>query len=82
MRHLTKISIATGALGAMLVLGTGPAFADVGAPGSTFPEQPGSHVATGCAAVGAHTGTAAASMSGVAADITSGLFADACPSPG
>jgi hypothetical protein len=82
MRRLTKISIATGALSAMLVLSAGPALADAGAPGTTFPEQPGTNVATACAAVGAHTGTGVASMSGTATGITGGVFSDACPPPG
>jgi hypothetical protein len=82
MRRLTKISIATGALSAMLVLSTGPAFADAGAPGATFPEQPGTHVATACVAVGANTGTGVANMSGIATGITGGVFSDACPPPG
>jgi hypothetical protein len=81
MRRCTKLTIASVAIGAMSVLSVGPAFADAGAPGTTFPEQPGTHVATACAAVGANTGTGGAHMSGTAGGITSGLFADACPPP-
>jgi hypothetical protein len=33
-------------------------WADPGAPGSTFPEQPGTNPATACAAVGTNPGTA------------------------
>jgi len=55
-----------------------PAAADQGPPGSTFPEQPGTNVATGCAAVLANTGTGEANMSAGATAITTGLIVDAC----
>jgi hypothetical protein len=59
------------------------AFADAGPPGSTFPEQPGTHSQTACAAVLSNPGTgpggpASQNMSPTAGAITSGLFADAC----
>jgi hypothetical protein len=55
-----------------------PAFADRGAPGSTFPEQPGTHVATGCAAIFGNPGQGVIHNSDVAFAIQSGLFTDAC----
>jgi hypothetical protein len=55
-----------------------PALADQGSPGSTFPEQPGTNVATGCGAVLTNTGTAVSNESDVAFAIQSGLIADAC----
>jgi hypothetical protein len=55
-----------------------PAFADRGAPGSTFPEQPGTHIAIGCATVLANVVTGATNDSDVAFAIQSGLIADAC----
>jgi hypothetical protein len=55
-----------------------PAFADQGAPGSTFPEQPGTNVATGCDAILANTGTAISHDSDVAFAIQSGLVMDGC----
>ena len=36
---------------AVLALMASPALADPGAPGTTFPEQPGSHPQAGCAAL-------------------------------
>ena len=57
-------------------------FADAGAPGSTFPEQPGMHTQTACAAVLSNPGTgaggAAGHMSATAGAITTGLVVDAC----
>jgi hypothetical protein len=63
---------------ALLVTAASPAFADQGAPGSTFPEQPGTNVSTGCTAIltGPQQGTA--NNSDTAFAIQSGLFADAC----
>jgi hypothetical protein len=78
MRRWTKVAVASGALGAMMVLGAGPAFADAGAPGSTYPEQPGTNVAGGCAAVVANSGTGIANRSPTALDIALGLVLDAC----
>ena len=55
-----------------------PAAADQGPPGSTFPEQPGTNVATGCDAVLANTGTGEANLAAMANAITTGLITDAC----
>jgi len=55
-----------------------PASADRGSPGSTFPEQPGTNIATGCSAVLANTGTGQANMSAVANAIATGIVIDAC----
>jgi hypothetical protein len=49
-----------------------------GGPGTTFPEQPGGNVASGCAAVIAHTTTGLANASPAAVGITGALLADAC----
>jgi hypothetical protein len=73
-------------LGASVVLAVslvGSAFADAGPPGSTFPEQPGSHTAGGCAAVTSNPGTGVGGTAGQhyspqAMAITTGLLADAC----
>ena len=48
------------------------------APGSTFPEQPGSIVAQGCASVVLNTGNAGEHNSGRASGILIGLIMDAC----
>jgi hypothetical protein len=37
--------------GALMAVGAAPAFGDAGAPGTTFPEQPGTNIQAGCTAV-------------------------------
>jgi hypothetical protein len=76
MKRTTSILASVGASMAIAALTAGPALADRGAPGTTFPEQPGAHVLTACAAVS--SGTAGAQASPRAMEITGGLFADAC----
>jgi hypothetical protein len=62
---------------ALFTLAAGPVLADRGAPGTTFPEQPGDHVAGACAVAGAaSTGFAHASHTAVA--IASALVQDIC----
>ncbi|HEY3183703.1 MAG TPA: hypothetical protein VGJ77_12760 [Gaiellaceae bacterium] len=74
-RYLVALAVAA-------LVGAGSAFADPGPPGSTYPEQPGSHNAGGCAAVTSNPGTgpggAAGHMSPTAGAITAGLVTDAC----
>jgi hypothetical protein len=77
MRRTTTILASVGASMAIAALTAGPALADRGAPGTTFPEQPGAHVQTACAAV-MTSGAAGAPMSPRAFAITSALFGDAC----
>jgi hypothetical protein len=60
-----------------------PSAAVAGAPGTNYPEQPGSHVANACATVLSNPGTgvggaAGANQSSTAAGITAGLVVDAC----
>jgi hypothetical protein len=55
-----------------------PAFADRGAPGSTFPEQPGTNVGTACTAITTGPGQGPTHNSDTAFAIQSGLFTDAC----
>ena len=74
MRRVT----ATVASCAIAALTAGPALADPGAPGTTFPEQPGSHTQTGCAALVSKSGALSAPRSETAFAITNGLFGDAC----
>jgi hypothetical protein len=62
---------------------SGSALADQGAPGTTFPEQPGSHAQTACQTIAANPGTgtggaAATHESGTAGAIMTGLYTDAC----
>jgi hypothetical protein len=55
-----------------------PALGDAGAPGATFPEQPGANVQNACAAVTSNPGATTAPRSATAAAITTGIFVDAC----
>ena len=77
MRRTTTILASVAASIAIAAMTAGPALADRGAPGTTFPEQPGTHVQPGCAAV-MTSGAVDAPMSSRALAITSGIFADAC----
>jgi hypothetical protein len=63
---------------AMLAVTAAPALADPGAPGTTFPEQPGSNPEAGCAALVSNRGALSAPRSPTAFAITNGLFGDAC----
>ncbi len=63
---------------AVLALTTGPALADAGAPGTTFPEQPGSQPQAGCAALVSSPGALTAPRAETAFAINNGLFGDAC----
>jgi hypothetical protein len=74
---MKRISAAVAVL-AVAIAAT-PAAADRGAgPGTTFPEQPGSHPSTACSAIGSNPGATTAPRSDRAAQITTGNFADAC----
>jgi len=69
--------------GAFMTIGASPALADAGAPGTTFPEQPGTNVATACAAVTTNPGAgvggqAALHLSPTAGGIVAGVVEDAC----
>jgi hypothetical protein len=72
-----RIAAAAAAL-ALFAVTASPAFADRGSPGSTYPEQPGTHVATGCNAVLTGPGQGVINDSDRAFAIQSGLFTDAC----
>lgn len=60
---------------ALCAASAAPAFADAGAPGSTFPEQPATPTAA-CTSVVGHPNMAAESPT--AAAIQMGLYMDAC----
>lgn len=75
------VAISTAAL--LIMAPPAAVLADPGAPGTTFPEQPGTNVGTACTSVTTNpgTGNGGAAMehgSPTAAQITSGLVADAC----
>jgi hypothetical protein len=74
MKRITAIvtSVAVAALSA------GPALADSGAPGTTFPEQPGSHPESACTALVSNSAALSAPRSEMAFTITNGLLGDAC----
>ena len=60
-----------------------PALADAGSPGSTFPEQPGTHVGNACLTVSTNpgtspTGAATQHISPTASAIVNGILVDAC----
>ena len=73
---MRKALAAVGIAGVVL-LSAGPAFADRGAPGSTFPENGNTH-SNGCAAVFGAPSASFGSESNTARFITTGLFTDAC----
>jgi hypothetical protein len=77
-QEMKRVLVGALATGALLVAPLSPALADAGAPGSTFPEQPGGNVAAGCIAVGTHAGGGQANQSATAGAIVGSLFADAC----
>jgi hypothetical protein len=74
MRRITTIVASV----AMAALTASPALADPGAPGTTFPEQPGSNTQTACAAIVSESAALSAPRSETAYAITNGLFGDAC----
>jgi hypothetical protein len=63
---------------AALAVAAAPAGADRGAPGTTFPEQPGAHNLTACSAVLSNPGATTAPVSATAEAITTGLITDVC----
>ena len=69
--------------GVLMTVGASTALADAGAPGTTFPEQPGTAGQTACTAVTTNPGTGAGGQAGAvlsptAGAIVSGLIQDAC----
>src|SRR5215216_2809734 len=81
MRHSIRLGVGTAVVAGALALGAGPALADAGAPGTTFPEQP--PAVPGCEPVTTNPGTgpggqAVLNFSDTAAGITGGLLTDAC----
>ncbi len=83
MRLGIRLGVGTAVVAGALALGAGPALADAGAPGTTFPVQPNDNVANGCAAVTTNPGTgpggqAVLHFSDTANGILSGLIVDAC----
>jgi hypothetical protein len=73
-----KRSIAICATVAVAAVAAGPAQADPGSPGTTFPEQPGTNNQQSCAAILSNPGATTAPRSLQASKITTNLFVDAC----
>jgi hypothetical protein len=83
MKAVQRFALTLVAAGALLAAMATPVLADAGAPGTTFPEQPGTHPATACASVTSNPGTGAGGEFGQNASpkavvITTGLLVDAC----
>ena len=80
---MRRLTVSVFAIAALMAATSSVAFADAGAPGSTFPEQPGTNPATACGKVTTNPGTgtggaAAAHLPPIAQAITSGILADGC----
>jgi hypothetical protein len=78
-RRIVPILVA----GALLAVGAAPAVGDAGAPGATFPEQPGTNDQNACTAITTNPGTSEAghgstNLSPTAGAILTGLLTDAC----
>jgi hypothetical protein len=77
-RRIVPIVVA----GALMAVGAAPAFGDAGGPGTTFPEQPGTNLQTGCTAVTTNPGTnpttGHSQLSPTAQAIVFPLITDAC----
>ena len=69
-KALAAVGIAT-----VIALSAGPAFADRGAPGTTYPEN---NNTSGCGAVLSAPSASGVHQSGTAHNITLGLIIDAC----
>ena len=76
-RRIVSILVAA----AFMAIGASPALGDAGAPGETFPEQPGTHVAKACESITTNPGTGMeghSRLSPKADGIVFGLLGDAC----
>jgi hypothetical protein len=80
---MRRLTVSVFAIAALMAATAGVALADAGAPGTTFPEQPGTHPATACANVTSNPGTGTggaglAHISPIAEAITNGILVDGC----
>jgi hypothetical protein len=71
------------AAASLMAASASPALADAGAPGETFPEQPGDNGQTGCMAITTNSGSGLGGRRGevvseTADSITRPLLTDAC----
>ena len=77
-RSAIRLGVGTAVVAATLAIGAGPALADRGTPGTTFPEQPNGHVSKGCTAILTNPGQSVLHFSDKAEGILTGLVVDAC----
>jgi hypothetical protein len=81
---MRRLTVSLFAIAALMAATSSAALADAGAPGTTFPEQPGANPATACANLITNPGTglvggaSGAHISPTAAAITMALLADGC----
>lgn len=73
-RRILPIVVVAG----FMTIGASPTLADPGTPGTTFPEQPGTHVQTACTAVTTNPGQAFSHAAPNAVGTLMGLIEDAC----
>jgi len=77
-----RLIAAVAAAGLFAAVAAPAASADRGAPGSTFPEQPGANVQTGCGAITTNPGTGGNRLVDIIPTntnaILTGLLTDAC----
>ena len=78
MRLRIRLGVGTAVVAGVLALGAGPALADAGAPGTTFPEQPTGHEEVGCAQLVSNPSQGSVNDSATATGIKQPLIADAC----
>ncbi|HEV8655072.1 MAG TPA: hypothetical protein VGR85_06135 [Candidatus Limnocylindria bacterium] len=84
MRQIRRLTIGIIATAALMTATAVVAFADPGAPGTTFPEQPGTNPTTACVNLISNPGTglvggaSGAHISPTAQAITTGLLQDGC----
>jgi hypothetical protein len=78
MRLRIRLGVGTAVMAGALALGAGPALADAGAPGTTFPEQPNGVVETGCTTLVSNPMQGGVHDSATATGVKVGLITDAC----
>lgn len=79
MKNRSLLVLAAAVL--LVALAPLPVLADPGPPGFTFPEQPGDHVNTACAAVAEVLAAGRGTDNPTALAIVLGIYFDACIEP-
>jgi hypothetical protein len=78
MRLRIRLGVGTAVVASALALGGGPALADAGAPGTTFPEQPTGHEEVVCSTLVSNPSQGGVNDSATATGIKVGIITDAC----